>query len=115
VCKVALRTRERLAVLRPRHGMLVLHTLRWPEEIRDPGDLASSAPVTDRELQLAEVLMDALAGVDIGDLRDEYAAALEQLIVAKVSGRELAAAAEPEPAVDLMAALERSIRDARGR
>ncbi|TKA00112.1 non-homologous end joining protein Ku [Actinacidiphila oryziradicis] len=115
VCKVALRTRERLAVLRPRHGMLVLHTLRWPEEIRDPGDLTSSAPVTDRELQLAEVLMDALAGVDIGDLRDEYAVALEQLIVAKVSGRELEADAEPEPAVDLVAALERSIRDARGR
>ncbi|MFI5634396.1 Ku protein [Streptomyces sp. NPDC051664] len=28
VAKVTLRTRERLAVLRPRHGMLVLHTLR---------------------------------------------------------------------------------------
>jgi hypothetical protein len=64
VCKVAIRTRERLAILRPRHGILVLHTLRWLEEIRDRGDLTSSAPVTDRELQLAEVLMDALAGVD---------------------------------------------------
>jgi DNA end-binding protein Ku len=95
--------------------MLVLHTLRWLGEIRDPGDLSSSAPVTDRELQLAEVLMDQLAGVDIGDLRDEYAAALEQLVLAKVAGRELEAAAEPEPAVDLMAALERSIRDARER
>jgi DNA end-binding protein Ku len=49
----------------------VLHTLRWLEEIRDRGDLTSSAPVTDRELQLAEVLMDALAGVDIGGLRGE--------------------------------------------
>ncbi|TJZ94750.1 non-homologous end joining protein Ku [Actinacidiphila oryziradicis] len=113
VCKVAIRTRERLAILRPRHGMLVLHTLRWPEEIRDPGDLSSSAPVTDRELALAELLMDQLAGVDIGDLRDEYAVALEQLIVAKGSGRELEAGLEPEPVVDLMAALERSIRDAR--
>jgi DNA end-binding protein Ku len=59
--------------------------------------------------------MDSLAGVDITDLRDEYAAALEQLILAKVEGRELEAGAEPEPAVDLMAALERSIRDARER
>ncbi|WP_399459722.1 Ku protein [Streptomyces sp. WAC01526] len=36
VCKVGLRSRERLAVLRPRHGILVLYTLHWPEEIRAP-------------------------------------------------------------------------------
>jgi DNA end-binding protein Ku len=82
VCKVTLRSRERLAVLRPtaRHSR---HTLRWPEEIRDRGDLASSAPVTDRELTLAEVLMDALAGVDLAELHDGYAAALQQLVAAK--------------------------------
>ncbi len=27
----------------------MLHTLHWPEEIRDPGDLSSPAPTTDRE------------------------------------------------------------------
>ncbi|MFF0290846.1 Ku protein [Streptomyces sp. NPDC005262] len=54
---VTLRTRERLAVLRPRHGLLVLHTLLWPEEIREPDDLSSPSPVTDRELELAELLM----------------------------------------------------------
>ncbi|MFF3951298.1 Ku protein [Streptomyces sp. NPDC001902] len=36
VANVTLRTRERLAVLRPRHGILVLHTLLWLEEIREP-------------------------------------------------------------------------------
>jgi DNA end-binding protein Ku len=102
VCKVALRSRERLAILRPKRGILVCHTLRWPEEIRDPGDLASTAPVTDRELRLAEVLMDSLAGVDLAEL----------LVTAKMAGRELAAGVEPEPAVDLMAALEASIREA---
>src|SRR4051794_6227991 len=40
VAKVTLRTRERLAVLRPRRGMLVLHTLLWPQEIREPDDLS---------------------------------------------------------------------------
>ncbi|WP_326791353.1 hypothetical protein OHA79_01310 [Streptomyces sp. NBC_00841] len=44
VAKVTLRTRERLAVLRPRHGMLVLNTLLWSEEIREPGDLSSASP-----------------------------------------------------------------------
>ncbi|MEU0181470.1 Ku protein [Streptomyces sp. NPDC006207] len=115
VAKVTLRTRERLAVLRPRHGMLVLHTLLWPEEIREPGDLSSTAPVTDRELELAELLMDQLAGVEIAELHDEYAAALEQLVVAKMTGAGLEEPEEPVPAVDLMAALEASIREAGSR
>ncbi|MFD3452791.1 Ku protein [Streptomyces sp. NPDC058691] len=110
VAKVTLRTRERLAVLRPRRGMLVLHTLLWPEEIREPDDLSSAAPVTEREVQLAEMLMEQLAGVDIEDLHDEYAAALEQLVAAKMNGTEVDEPAEPVPAVDLMAALEASIR-----
>ncbi|MFE4959444.1 Ku protein [Streptomyces sp. NPDC056653] len=115
VAKVTLRTRERLAVLRPRHGMLVLHTLLWPEEIREPGDLSSASPVTDRELELAELLMDQLVGVDIADLHDEYAAALEQLVVAKQSGGEPAELKEPVPVMDLMAALEASMRAASDR
>lgn len=115
VAKVTLRTRERLAVLRPRHGMLVLHTLLWPEEIREPDDLSSTAPVTDRELELAELLMDQLAGVEIGDLHDEYAAAVEQLVASKMTGAEVEEPEEPVLAVDLMAALEASIRAARER
>ncbi|MDX2649282.1 Ku protein [Streptomyces sp. PA03-1a] len=115
VAKVTLRTRERLAVLRPRHGMLVLHTLLWPEEIRQPDDLSSAAPVTERELELAELLMDQLAGVEIAELHDEYAAALEQLVVAKMTGAGLEEPEEPVPAVDLMAALEASIREAGSR
>ena len=36
VVKVALRQRERLAMLRPRDGVLVLQTLLWPDEVREP-------------------------------------------------------------------------------
>ncbi|MFB8272906.1 Ku protein [Streptomyces sp. NPDC055955] len=113
VCKVAVRSRERIALLRPRHGILILHTLLWQDELRDPGDLAPSAPVTDRELELAEVLMRELPGVGVGQLRDEYRQALEELVAAKLSGDELAAPPEPVPAVDLMAALQESVRAAR--
>ena len=113
VCKIAVRSRERLAVLRPRHGLLICQSLLWPEEVRDPGDLTSSAPVTDRELQLAEVLVRELTGIEVGELHDEYRHALEELVSAKVSGGEIAAPPEPEPAVDLMAALEASVRTAR--
>ncbi|MEU1790773.1 Ku protein [Streptomyces sparsogenes] len=56
ICKVAIRSRERLATIRPRRGMLLLQTLLWPEEVRDPGDLSSPTPLTERELEMAEVL-----------------------------------------------------------
>ncbi|MBT2509399.1 Ku protein [Streptomyces sp. ISL-98] len=112
VAKVALRSRERLALLRPHHGLLVLQTLLWEDELRDPGDLAPSTPVTDRELELAEVLIKALTGIDVSEVHDEYAHALEQLVTAKVSGGELAEPAEAAPVVDLMAALEQSVRAA---
>ena len=36
VVKVALRQRERLAMLRARDGVLVLQTLLWPDEVREP-------------------------------------------------------------------------------
>jgi DNA end-binding protein Ku len=113
VCKVALRSRERLAVLRPRRGILVVHTLWWPAEIRDPGDVSVPAPVSDRELALADMLIEQLVGVDIDGLHDEYAHALEQVIVAKLEGHGWAEPPEPEEAVDLMAALEASLRQAR--
>lgn len=113
VCKVAVRSRERIALLRPRHGILILQTLLWQDELRDPGDLATTAPVTDRELELAEALIRELPGVEVDQLRDEYRHALEQLVEAKASGGQLAAPPQPAPAIDLMAALEESVRAAR--
>ncbi|WP_328886421.1 non-homologous end joining protein Ku [Streptomyces sp. NBC_00316] len=112
VCKVAIRSREHIALLRPRHGILILQTLLWQDELRDPGDLTPSTPVTNRELELAEALMRELTGVEVDQLQDDYQHALEQLVEAKVSGGQLAAPPEPGPAMDLMAALEESVRTA---
>ncbi|MEU2159095.1 Ku protein [Streptomyces sp. NPDC019396] len=114
VAKLAIRSRERLALLRPRNGVLVVQTLLWEDELREPGDLAPSAPVTDRELELAEVLIRELRGVDKRELHDEYGHALEQLVAAKARDGELTGArTEALPAVDLMAALEASVQAAR--
>ncbi|MEU6098911.1 Ku protein [Streptomyces sp. NPDC047079] len=112
VSKVALRSRERLALLRPRHGMLILQTLLWQDELRDPGDLAPSTPLTDRELELAELLIRQLTGINVGEVHDEYAHALEQLVDAKITGGELVEPTEPAPPLDLMAALEESVHAA---
>lgn len=63
--------------------------------------------------RLTEVLMDELAGVDIDQLHDEYAAALEQLVDAKAVGEALTPTLEPTPVVDLMTSWEESARAAR--
>jgi DNA end-binding protein Ku len=70
IAKFAVRTRERPAVLRPRRGVRVLQGLRRPQEIQDPGYIASLAPLTEQELDLAETLINQLSGVDVTDLHD---------------------------------------------
>ncbi|MFB6853659.1 hypothetical protein [Streptomyces sp. NPDC056341] len=66
--------------------------------------------VTDRELELTEVLMGAFTGAEVDQFRDERRHALEELARAKGSGGQPAAPPESGPAVDLMAALEESAR-----
>ncbi|MER0242055.1 Ku protein [Streptomyces sp. HSW2009] len=120
VSKVALRTRESLAVLRVHEDVLVLHTMHWPDEIRAAGGLAPADNVTVRpqELKMATSLMDTLSeDFDLDSLHDDYQAALDELVTARLEGKAPPSpeGAEPPPdnVVDLMSALQASI-DARG-
>ncbi|MFJ3310299.1 hypothetical protein ACIPSA_46370 [Streptomyces sp. NPDC086549] len=58
------------------------------------------------------MLIRELTGINVGEVHDEYAHALEQLVDAKITGSELVEPAEPAPALDLMAALQESVRAA---
>ncbi|MCN9240098.1 Ku protein [Streptomyces sp. RY43-2] len=118
IAKFALRGRERLGMLRVMEDAIVLHGLLWPDEVRAPEGVAPDTKVTvnDKELDLAHTLMDTLGEVDLDDLHDEYRAAVEELIAAKAAGE--APPEAPEPAkggrvLDLMAALENSVRAAK--
>ncbi|MGW3986004.1 non-homologous end joining protein Ku [Streptomyces sp. NPDC004830] len=118
IAKYALRGRERLGMLRVVGDAIAMHGLLWPDEVRAPEGVAPDADVTvrDQELDLADALMDTLGEVDLEDLHDEYREAVEEVIAAKVAGE--APPQAPEPAtggkvLDLMAALENSVRAAR--
>ncbi|WP_225823253.1 Ku protein [Streptomyces naphthomycinicus] len=118
IAKYALRGRERLGMLRVVGEAIAMHGLLWPDEVRAPEGLAPDTDVTirDKELDLADALMDTLGEVDLEDLHDEYREALEEVIAAKTSGE--APPESPAPAaggkvLDLMAALESSVRAAR--
>lgn len=120
IVKVALRQREQLATLRVREGVLLLNTMLWPDEIRKPdfGFLGDDITVRPPELAMASSLIDSMAGEFEPDaFTDDYRAALQEVIDAKVEGREIVAPAEeekaPAAAVDLMAALKASVERAR--
>jgi DNA end-binding protein Ku len=121
ITKIAIRQRESLAVLRVRDGVLVLHTMRWPDEIRRPGFgfLDEEVPVRPQELAMAESLISTMAGdFDPSAFTDDYREAMQSLLEAKQSGGEVQQA--PETAddggavVDLMSALRRSVERAGG-
>ncbi|MGA5422630.1 Ku protein [Streptomyces lavendulocolor] len=118
IAKFALRGRERLGMLRVVDDVIAMHGLLWPDEIRRPEGVAPDTSVTvrDAELDLADALMDTLGEVDIESLHDDYRTAVEQMIAAKAEGAEVAAPVEERPGgqvIDLMAALESSVRAAR--
>ncbi len=122
VVKVALRQRERLAMLRAREGVLVLQTLLWPDEVREPKlDLGEDdVKIREQELAMAESYITALSGdFEPEEFSDQYRHALEEVIEAKVAGKEVVAPAEePAPSgqvVDLMEALRRSVAEAKER
>ncbi|MGN9760588.1 non-homologous end joining protein Ku [Streptomyces sp. SD31] len=118
IAKFALRGRERLGMLRVVGDAIAMHGLLWPDEVRAPEGVAPDTSVTvrDKELDLADALMDTLGEVDLDDLHDEYREAVEEVIAAKAAGE--APPSAPEPAtggkvLDLMAALESSVRAAK--
>lgn len=118
IVKVALRQREQLATLRVHDGVLVLNTMLWPDEVRVPefAFLDEQVEAREPELAMAASLIDSMTGDFQSEAyTDDYRAALQQVIEAKIEGREVempAVPEEPAAAVDLMAALQASVERA---
>ncbi|MGE7436982.1 non-homologous end joining protein Ku [Kitasatospora sp. NPDC001175] len=120
VARVAIRTRECLAVLRVREDVIVLQTLLWPDEIRSAAGIAPEGiELRPKEVQLARTLMDAITEDFQPEAEhDEYAHALEQVVEARLAGLEPPHAPESRvlppggTVMDLMAVLERALADA---
>ncbi|HEY7144044.1 MAG TPA: Ku protein [Streptosporangiaceae bacterium] len=118
---VALRQRESLATLRVRDGVLVLETLLWPDEVRDASFpfLDEDIDIKSQELKMAASLIDSMStDFDPEEYHDNYREALQELVDAKVEGREVmqpeegeVAAGEPTSLTD---ALQASLAAAQG-
>ncbi len=124
IAKFVMRTKQYLAALRPgADGVLVLSTMNYADEVV-PAEQLDGLPqgedVSDRELAMAEALIDSLTVEDFEPekFHDTYREEVLALIEAKAAGETLSAPAAAEPAarvVDLMAALEASVQAAKER
>ena len=122
VVKVAIRNREQLATLRVREGVIVLETMIWPDEVREPSFsfLDQDVALRPQERRMAESLVASMSGdFEPDQFSDNYRKALEEVIDAKIEGREVVEAQESQPTagkvVDLMSALRASVEAAKRR
>ncbi len=118
VVTVALRQRTTVAVLRVRDDVIVMQTMMWPDEIRQPDFSIESGEVKDSEVKMANMLVETLAGdFDASEFEDDYAGAVQDLVKTKIEGGEIkrtpTSTKSSGEVVDLLAALQRSVSAAK--
>lgn len=122
VGKFVFHEREQLVALRPLGGILCMEIMRFADEIVDrkelEGTVGEEGAADAKQLVLAAELIDALAGdFEPEKYKDEFREAVQDLIARKAAGEKVVAAPvefEEGKVVDLMAALERSLKQVRG-
>ncbi|HXF57463.1 MAG TPA: Ku protein [Actinomycetota bacterium] len=122
--RFVLRSRPHLAAIRPVDGALVLETLFFSDEVREPKEV-EGLPVLvepdEREVEVAVTLVELLAANwEPGRYRDEYRERVLELVRAKAQAEGAVVEAPPEPAAearveDLLAALRASVEALRSR
>ena len=119
VGKVVLKDREHVVALRAYQRGLVLHQLKYLDEIRpmdEIGILDSLQQVDSKELSLGKTLVENLTTekFDLGQYSDSYAKELEKLIEAKSKGKKVTIKEqeeeEPEETTDILEALKASLK-----
>lgn len=123
IVQFALRQKTRLAALRVRDDVLVIQTLLWPDEVREPAfpELEERVRITAKELQLSAALVKSFSSdFDPAQFRDEYQEQLRRLIETKLrSGEALDTQAthgeedQGAEVIDLLEALKQSVRRSR--
>lgn len=120
IVTVSIRSRMTMAVLRVRDGVIVMQTMLWPDEIRAAEFAAvdEAGEATDKEMSMARLLIDELAGdYDPDEFEDDYALAVDALVKSKIEGGEVQLPETEDEdggeVVDLLAALAKSVEKAK--
>lgn len=116
VAKVVIRSKESLAVLRVYNDVIVMETMFYPDEIRNPQlmpEINYQVRLHDNEIKMADSLIESLTEpFNPEQYHNQYREALNEMIAAKIAGEEIEVAPRVEPGkvVDLMEALKASIQ-----
>jgi len=123
IASLVMRNKEYLVTVRPDgpDRVLILQTMFFSDEVRSPAEELPNLPgeeqFSDRELAIARQLIDAMTSSwDPEQYHDTHRQRVEELVASKHEGKEIVLEA-PAPAlkvVDLMAALEASVKAASG-
>jgi DNA end-binding protein Ku len=123
IARFVMRSKQYLAALRPKDGMLVLSTMVYADEVNDSFELgeiedAANTKVSDKELKMAAQLIESLTEpFEPEQFEDTYRNQVLDLVERKAAGEEEVVAApapkSEERVVDLMAALEASVKEAK--
>ena len=116
--KVVLREKEHVIALRAYQRGLVMHQLKYLDEIRpmdEIGVLDSLQQADSKELSLGKTLVENLTTerFDLGQYSDSYAKELEKLIEAKSKGQKVTIKEqeeEPKETTDILEALKASLK-----
>lgn len=125
IVRFSMRQRSRLAALRAYGDVLMLQTLLWSDEVREPSfpSLDTAVRISKQELEMSAQLVASLsADFDADEFSDEYHTQLQDLIAAKLEDGDAVATPEAEDTsssaadgevIDLMEALRRSVEQSR--
>ena len=110
IAKVVIRNKQHLSCLRTFGGVLVLETMYYADEVREPPEVGD-AELRKAEVEMAKSLVENLtAEFDPAKYDDRYRQELLELIQAKAEGQPLPEREEPQAeVVDLMQALRESV------
>jgi DNA end-binding protein Ku len=119
IASFVMRDKEYLAAIRPMTDVLVLETLYFADEIRDPAGLpylSKQAGVKPKERDMAQTLIKSLGEKwNPADYHDSYREHVKALLKEKQAGHETVTHAEPERSgrvIDLLEALQASVKNA---
>lgn len=116
VANIAMHNREHIVILRPGSKGILLHTMYYPDEIRQVEEFRTdTSAVKPKELELAKTLVESLqATFEPEKYKDNYRENLQAMIKAKVEGKEIVETAQPAhkaPVIDILEALKMSIAE----
>ncbi|HEY5798714.1 MAG TPA: Ku protein [Burkholderiaceae bacterium] len=123
IAQVVMHTRQHLVALIPRDDIIIMNTLRYPAELRQPEDLdmpeLKKAGISDKEVKMAMALVEGMAEPwDPSVFHDTYKDDVLKLVKQKIKDKQTHVLTEPskddqEPksakVIDLMALLKQSL------